>query len=74
MASSSSKKRKGKSAQNYDVAKFKSLLHEDHYSKYTKLRDVLPEARIDVDAPEFAPIKAQINLRKWQRLTKPIQV
>ncbi|MED6162332.1 hypothetical protein PIB30_069343 [Stylosanthes scabra] len=74
MASSSSKKRKGKIAQNYNVPKFKSLLHEDHYSKYTKFKDVLLEAQIEVDAPEFAPMRAQINLRKWQRLTKPIQV
>ncbi|MED6171924.1 hypothetical protein PIB30_045390 [Stylosanthes scabra] len=75
MASSSSRKRKGKSAQNYDnVAKFKFLFHEGHYHRYTRFRKVLPEARIEVDAPEFAPMKAQINLRKWQRLTKPIQV
>ncbi|MED6200673.1 hypothetical protein PIB30_087533 [Stylosanthes scabra] len=74
MTSSSAKKRKGKSAQNYDVAKFKSLFHEDHYNKYTKFREVLPEARIEIDGPEFAPMKAQINERKWQRLTKPMQL
>ncbi|MED6139142.1 hypothetical protein PIB30_081093 [Stylosanthes scabra] len=74
MASSShSRKRKGKGAPNYDMARFKSLSHEDHYMKYTKFRKVLPEARIEVDAQEFAPMRTQINLRKWQRLTKPIQ-
>ncbi|MED6187247.1 hypothetical protein PIB30_074663 [Stylosanthes scabra] len=64
MTSSSLRKKKGKIAQNYDVAKFKSLFHEDYYNKYNKFRDVLPEARIEVDAPKFAPMKAQINLRK----------
>ncbi|MED6177278.1 hypothetical protein PIB30_096631 [Stylosanthes scabra] len=70
---SSSKKRKGKSAQNYELAKFKSLFHEDHYNRYTRFREVLPEARIQVDHADFAPMNEQINLRKWQRLTNPIQ-
>ncbi|MED6116638.1 hypothetical protein PIB30_102112 [Stylosanthes scabra] len=75
MASSShSRKRKGKGAPNYDIAKFKSLFHEDHYMKYTKFREVLLKAQIEVDAQEFAAMRTQINLRKLQRLTKPIQV
>ncbi|MED6153334.1 hypothetical protein PIB30_100953 [Stylosanthes scabra] len=68
-----SRKRKGKSAQNFESAKFKSLFHEDHYHRYTRFREVLPEARIEVDSDEFTPMKVQINLRKWKRLTKPIQ-
>ncbi|MED6177418.1 hypothetical protein PIB30_097903 [Stylosanthes scabra] len=34
-------------------------------------REVLPESRIKVDDDALFPITAQINLRKWQRLTKP---
>ncbi|MED6213551.1 hypothetical protein PIB30_094466, partial [Stylosanthes scabra] len=72
-SSSSSKKRKGKSAQTYNVAKFKSLFHADRYNKYTKFREVLAESRILIDTNELSPISEQINKRKWQRLTKPIQ-
>ncbi|MED6200529.1 hypothetical protein PIB30_086032 [Stylosanthes scabra] len=70
---SSSRKRKGKSAQNYESAKFISLFPEDHYNRYTIFIEVLPEARIQVDHADFAPMSEQITLRKWQRLTRPIQ-
>ncbi|MED6211902.1 hypothetical protein PIB30_078009 [Stylosanthes scabra] len=70
---SSSRKRKGKTAQNYESAKSKSLFHEDHYNRYTRFREVLPEARIQVDHADFAPMSEQITLKKWQWLTKPIQ-
>ncbi|MED6210054.1 hypothetical protein PIB30_060453 [Stylosanthes scabra] len=33
-------------------------------------REVLPEIRIKIDDDALTPISAQINLRKWQRLTK----
>ncbi|MED6200469.1 hypothetical protein PIB30_085431 [Stylosanthes scabra] len=72
-SSSASKKRKGKTVQTHNVAKFKSLFHEDRFNKYTKFREVLVESRILIDTNELSPISEQINKRKWQRLTKPIQ-
>ncbi|MED6127676.1 hypothetical protein PIB30_090315 [Stylosanthes scabra] len=74
MASSSvAKKRKGKSTQTHNEAKFKSLYHEDRFNKYIKHREVLVEAKILIDTNELSPISEQINKRKWQRLTKPLQ-
>ncbi|MED6198874.1 hypothetical protein PIB30_070673 [Stylosanthes scabra] len=74
MASSSvARKRKGKSTQTYNEAKFKSLYHEDRFKKYIKHRVVLVEAKILIDTNELSPISEQINKRKWQRLTKPLQ-
>ncbi|MED6211951.1 hypothetical protein PIB30_078484 [Stylosanthes scabra] len=71
---SSSKKKKGKSSVNYEATKFKSLFHEDHFHMYTRFREVLPEGRIEVNSAEFALMSEQITLRKWKRLTRPIQV
>ncbi|MED6210127.1 hypothetical protein PIB30_061250, partial [Stylosanthes scabra] len=73
-SSSASGKRKGKSSQTHNEAKFKSLFHEDCFNKYTKFKEVLVEARILIDTNELSPITEQINKRKWQRLTRPIQV
>ncbi|MED6225660.1 hypothetical protein PIB30_095760 [Stylosanthes scabra] len=72
-SSSAARKRKGKSTQTHNEAKFKSLYHEDHFNKYTKHREVLVEAKILVDTNELSPISEQVNKRKWQRLTKPLQ-
>ncbi|MED6112202.1 hypothetical protein PIB30_059523 [Stylosanthes scabra] len=43
-------------------------------SLFFAAREVLPELRIQIDDDALSPITAQINLRKWQRLTKPVQV
>ncbi|MED6213219.1 hypothetical protein PIB30_091129 [Stylosanthes scabra] len=72
-SSSAARKRKGKSTQTHNEAKFKSLYHEDRFNKYTKHREVLVEARILIETNELSPISEQINKRKWQILTKPIQ-
>ncbi|MED6196330.1 hypothetical protein PIB30_046505 [Stylosanthes scabra] len=69
------RKRKGKAvATTSEAPQFKSLYHESHYKRFFAARGVLPELRIEVDDNALSPITAQINLRKWQRLTKPVQV
>ncbi|MED6177031.1 hypothetical protein PIB30_093896 [Stylosanthes scabra] len=72
-SSSAARKRKGKSTQTHNEAKFKSPYHEDCFNKYIKHREVLVEAKILIDTNELSPIFEQINKRKWQRLTKPLQ-
>ncbi|MED6213795.1 hypothetical protein PIB30_096825 [Stylosanthes scabra] len=66
------RKRKGKAAASTSEApRFKTLYHESHFNKFFAAREVLPEIRIKIDDDALSPITAQINLRKWQRLTKP---
>ncbi|MED6201270.1 hypothetical protein PIB30_093260 [Stylosanthes scabra] len=66
------RKRKGKAAASTSEApQFKTLYHEAHFNKFFAAREVLPESRIKIDDDALSPISAQINLRKWKRLTKP---
>ncbi|MED6125228.1 hypothetical protein PIB30_066651 [Stylosanthes scabra] len=66
------RKRKGKAAASSSEApRFKTLYHESHFNNFFAAREVLPESRIKIDDDALSPISAQINLRKWQRLTKP---
>ncbi|MED6187932.1 hypothetical protein PIB30_081219 [Stylosanthes scabra] len=66
------RKRKGKApASTSEAPRFKTLYHESHFNNFFAAREVLPEIRIKIDDDALTPISAQINLRKWQRLTKP---
>ncbi|MED6138202.1 hypothetical protein PIB30_072088 [Stylosanthes scabra] len=66
------RKRKGKAAASTsEVPRFKTLYHEAHFNKFFAAREVFPESRIKIDNDALSQISAQINLRKWQRLTKP---
>ncbi|MED6187632.1 hypothetical protein PIB30_078202, partial [Stylosanthes scabra] len=66
------RKRKGKApASTSEAPRFKTLYHESHFNKFFAAREVLPKIRIKIDDGALSPISAQINLRKWQRLTKP---
>ncbi|MED6124728.1 hypothetical protein PIB30_061655 [Stylosanthes scabra] len=67
------KEEKRQECTNSQCTQVKSLFHEDRFNKYTKFREVLIESRILIDTNELSPISEQINKRKWQRLTKPIQ-
>ncbi|MED6162225.1 hypothetical protein PIB30_068389 [Stylosanthes scabra] len=69
------RKRKGKAtATTSEAPRFKTLYHESHFNKFFAAREVLPELRIKVVDDALFLITAQINLRKWQRLTKPFLV
>ncbi|MED6139650.1 hypothetical protein PIB30_085817 [Stylosanthes scabra] len=69
------RKSKGNAAATTSEApRFKTLYHESHYNRFFAAREVLPELRIQIDDDALSPITAQINLRKWHRLTKPVQV
>ncbi|MED6201780.1 hypothetical protein PIB30_098451 [Stylosanthes scabra] len=68
------RKRKGKTvSSSSQVLKFKTLFHEAHYKAKLSARKVLPELIIQVDESILDPCGFQIQQRKWERFTKPIQ-
>ncbi|MED6128270.1 hypothetical protein PIB30_096048 [Stylosanthes scabra] len=68
------RKRKGKAvSSSSQVPKFKTLFHEAHYKAKLSTRKVLPELIIQVDESILDPCGFQIQQRKWERFTKPIQ-
>ncbi|MED6148856.1 hypothetical protein PIB30_057035 [Stylosanthes scabra] len=68
------RKRKGKAvSSSSQVPKFKTLFHEAHYKAKLSARKVLPELIIQVDESILDPCGFQIQQRKWERFTKPIQ-
>ncbi|MED6147037.1 hypothetical protein PIB30_040328 [Stylosanthes scabra] len=68
------KKRKEKAvASRSEGARFKTLFHEAHYKSKLTARKVLPELIIQVDEDILDPCGLQIQQRKWERFTNPIQ-
>ncbi|MED6163143.1 hypothetical protein PIB30_077046 [Stylosanthes scabra] len=66
------RKRKAVSSSS-QVPKFKTLYHEAHYKSKLSARKVLPELIIQVDKSILDPCGFQIQQRKWEKFTKPIQ-
>ncbi|MED6122054.1 hypothetical protein PIB30_036077, partial [Stylosanthes scabra] len=54
-------------------ARFKTLFHEAHYKSKLSARKVLPELIIQIDEDILDPCGLQIQQRKWERFTSPIQ-
>ncbi|MED6137972.1 hypothetical protein PIB30_069966 [Stylosanthes scabra] len=69
------RKRKGKavSSSSQMTSRFKSLYHEAHFNSKFSARRILPELILQADEHVFNPIRFQINQRKWEKFTKPIQ-
>ncbi|MED6183632.1 hypothetical protein PIB30_039472 [Stylosanthes scabra] len=69
------RKRKGKAAASSsgEPPRFKTPYHDTHYKKFFVTRDILAEARMEVNDESLHPIKVQITMRKWEKLTRPIQ-
>ncbi|MED6189355.1 hypothetical protein PIB30_095250 [Stylosanthes scabra] len=68
------RKRKGKAvSSSSQVPRFKTLYHEAHYNAKLSARKVLLELIIQVDESILDPCGFQIQQRKWERFTKPIQ-
>ncbi|MED6201561.1 hypothetical protein PIB30_096232 [Stylosanthes scabra] len=68
------RKRKGKAvSSSSQVPRFKTLYHEAHFKLKLSARKVLPELIIQVDESILDPCGFQIQQRKWERFTKPIQ-
>ncbi|MED6115910.1 hypothetical protein PIB30_095194, partial [Stylosanthes scabra] len=68
------RKRKGKVvSSSIEVPKFKTSYHEAHYKSKLSARRVLPELIIQVDEDILDPCALQIQQRKWERFTSPIQ-
>ncbi|MED6186079.1 hypothetical protein PIB30_063382 [Stylosanthes scabra] len=54
-------------------ARFKTPYHEAHFNSKLSARKILPELIIKVDENILDPCSFQIEKRKWERLTNPIQ-
>ncbi|MED6123507.1 hypothetical protein PIB30_049800 [Stylosanthes scabra] len=68
------RKRKGKEvASSSEGARFKTPYHEAHYNSKLSARKILPELKIQVDESILDPCPFQIEKRKWERFTNPIQ-
>ncbi|MED6157204.1 hypothetical protein PIB30_021197 [Stylosanthes scabra] len=68
------KKRKGKVvASSSEGVRFKTPYHEAHYNSKLSARKVLPELIIQVDESILSPCAFQIQKRKWEKFTNPIQ-
>ncbi|MED6159926.1 hypothetical protein PIB30_046825 [Stylosanthes scabra] len=68
------RKRKGKAvSSSSEMPRFKTLFHEAHYKSKLFARRVLPELIIQVDEDILDPCGLQIQQRKWERFTSPIQ-
>ncbi|MED6149868.1 hypothetical protein PIB30_066738 [Stylosanthes scabra] len=67
------RKKKGKApaTSSSEAPLFKTLYHEAHYKRFFIGREVLPEARIEVNDDSLAPMAIQIKTKKWQTLTRP---
>ncbi|MED6163009.1 hypothetical protein PIB30_075907 [Stylosanthes scabra] len=68
------RKRKGKAvSSSSQVPRFKTMYHEAHFNSKLSARRVLPELIIQVDESILDPCGFQIQQRKWEKSTKPIQ-
>ncbi|MED6162712.1 hypothetical protein PIB30_073150 [Stylosanthes scabra] len=68
------RKRKGKEvASSSEGTRFKTPYHEAHFNSKLSARKILPELIIQVDESILDPCAFQIENRKWERLTNPIQ-
>ncbi|MED6189194.1 hypothetical protein PIB30_093478, partial [Stylosanthes scabra] len=68
------RKRKGKEvASRSEGARFKTPYHEAHFNSKLSARKILPELIIRVDENILDPYAFQIEKRKWEMLTNPIQ-
>ncbi|MED6168411.1 hypothetical protein PIB30_011300 [Stylosanthes scabra] len=68
------RKRKGKEvASSSEGARFKTPYHEAHFNSKLSAKKILLELKIQVDESIFDPCSFQIEKRKWERFTDPIQ-
>ncbi|MED6172044.1 hypothetical protein PIB30_046491 [Stylosanthes scabra] len=68
------KKRKGKAvASSSEGLRFRTPYNEVHYNSLLVARKVLPELIIQVNETILDPCGFQIQQRKWEKLTNPIQ-
>ncbi|MED6176358.1 hypothetical protein PIB30_087450 [Stylosanthes scabra] len=68
------RKRKGKEvASSSEGARFKTPYHEAHFNSKLSAKKILPVLIIQVNESILDPCAFQIEKRKWERLTNPIQ-
>ncbi|MED6138756.1 hypothetical protein PIB30_077481 [Stylosanthes scabra] len=68
-------KKKGKAVgqSSSEVPRFRTPYHEAHYNSKLSARKVLPELIIQVNESILSPCAFQIQQRKWEKFTNPIQ-
>ncbi|MED6111506.1 hypothetical protein PIB30_052836, partial [Stylosanthes scabra] len=67
------KKKRKEVASSIEGTRFKTPYHEAHFNSKLSTRKILPELIIQVDESILDPCAFQIENRKWERLTNPIQ-
>ncbi|MED6170881.1 hypothetical protein PIB30_035349 [Stylosanthes scabra] len=60
-------------ALTFEGARFKTPYHEAHFNSKLSARKILLELKIQVDESILDPCAFQIEKRKWERFTDPIQ-
>ncbi|MED6183053.1 hypothetical protein PIB30_034478 [Stylosanthes scabra] len=68
-------KKKGKAVaqSSSEVPRFRTPYHEAHYNSKLSARKVLPKLIIQLDESTLSPCAFQIQQRKWEKFTNPIQ-
>ncbi|MED6153537.1 hypothetical protein PIB30_102955 [Stylosanthes scabra] len=68
------RKRKGKAvSSSSQVPRFKTMYHKAHFNSKLSARMILSKLIIQVDESILDPCGFQIQQRKWEKFTKPIQ-
>ncbi|MED6219353.1 hypothetical protein PIB30_035067 [Stylosanthes scabra] len=69
------RKRKGKAtaSSSSEVPRFKTPYHEAHFKSKLSARKVLNELIIEVNDEILSPCNLQIQAKRWQKFTNPVQ-
>ena len=76
-AGETSRKRKGKekasTSESWEMERFISRVHQDHFYEVVALKKVIPEVPFSLKKSEYPEIRHEIRRRGWEVLTNPIQ-
>ncbi|XP_057748138.1 uncharacterized protein LOC130967343 [Arachis stenosperma] len=76
-AGETSRKRKGKAkastSESWEMDRFLSRVHQDHFYEVVALKKVIPEVPFSLKKGEYPEIRHEIRRRGWEVLTNPIQ-
>ena len=76
-AGETSRKRKGKAkastSESWEMERFISRVHQDHFYEVVALKKVIPEVPFSLKKSEYPEIRHEIRRRGWEVLTNPIQ-
>ena len=76
-AGETSRKRKEKAitstSESWEMERFISKVHQDHYYKVVTKKKVIPEVPFMLKKSEYPEIRCEVRRRGWDALTNPIQ-